>query len=228
MNPKKKKYYVEFVGAHGTGKTFTYHVITKQNLLNPFKAVYPGQMKRPKIHFAINWPIIALKNIHHLLFVVYFFSRYVQFRQVNIKVLRNIIKMIILHPYYYRFDFDVFLKDDMLHLLLRIIYKPSVNIEEALTKYFTHFSYLYDGLIFFETSPEIIWERFKHRFPSKSDAFKMIRLAIHERALQQSHILQRVLTAQKAKPFLVIDGSDDVNKNAEKIVSFLNEKILKI
>ena len=164
MNTNIKKYYVEFVGAHGSGKTFTYHAITKQNLMAPYKALYPGQVRRPKLHFALKWPFIAIKNIRHIIFLICFFFRYAQARQINFKVLRSLMKMIVLHPYYYRYDFDVFLKDDMLHMLQRIMFKKKVNLEEAFREYLMHFIYLYDGLIYVDIEPEVMWRRFKKRF----------------------------------------------------------------
>ncbi len=165
----EKKYYIEFAGAHGAGKTFTYHAIAKQQLLKPYKSIYPGQVKRPRLHFMMNCPIIAIKNIFHILFVLSFFYQYAQLNLLNFKVLRVLIKMIILHPYYYRFDFNVFLKDDMLHMIQRIIFKKKVDLEKVFYEYLIHFSYLYDGLIFVDIDEKIMRNRFKKRFPGKSD-----------------------------------------------------------
>jgi len=225
MGAHKEKYYFEFVGAHGAGKTFMYHVIAKQQLLKPHKAFYPGQMKRPAVHFALSCPILAIKNIRHIVFVAGFFVRYVKIRKINLRVLRTLIKMIILHPYYKRFDFDVLLKDDMLHMIQRIIFKRDVKIEEAFREYFMHFIYLYNGLIFVDIDPEIRRERFKRRFPGESDSFKATREVIHERAHQQSRILRRVVTTQTIVPFIVLDGGSDVKMNAQKAVLFINQII---
>ena len=228
MSKNSKKNYVEFVGAHGSGKTFTYHAIAKQNLMRPYKALYPGQVQRPTLHFALRWPIIAIKNIRHIIFVISFFVRYAQKRPINFKILRSLVKMVILHPYYYRFDFDVFLKDDMLHMLQRIIFKRKVKIEDAFREYLMHFMYLYDGLIFVDIEPEIMWDRFRKRFPYKSDSFKKSRGVIHDRALQQSRMLRQVITSQSAVPYLVLEGGDDVQENAQKVVSFVNQKIIEV
>ena len=223
-----KKYYIEFVGAHGAGKTYSYHVIAKQQLLKPYKSLYPGQVRRPKIHFALSCPIISVKNFKNLFFVIKFFLKNAQINFINFKVLRSLIKMVILHPYYFRFDFNFLLKDDMLHLLQRVIFKPNVNIENVFDQYFSHFSYLYDGLIFVDISTKIMKERFKKRFPGKSECFKNNRKIIHERVKKQSVNLRKVLTLQTKVPYLIIDGKDDVNKNAQKVVTFIkNEIILK-
>ena len=226
MSTNRKKYYVEFVGAHGSGKTFTYHAITKQNLMKPYKALYPGQVQRPALHFALRWPIIAIKNIRHIIFVIGFFVRYAQMRRINFKILRSLIKMVILHPYYYRYDFDVFLKDDMLHMLQRIMFKNKAKIEDAFREYLMHFMYLYDGVIFVDIEPEVMWKRFKKRFPGKSDSFKKSRAVIHERAWQQSQMLRRVIIAQTAVPYLVLEGGDNIQGNAQKVVSFVKQKIM--
>ena len=69
-----KNYYIEFTGAHGAGKTYTYHAITKQKLLKPYTSFYPGQVQRNRFHFLISCPLIALKNIKHILFVHFFFT----------------------------------------------------------------------------------------------------------------------------------------------------------
>ncbi len=226
MNTNIKKYYVEFVGAHGSGKTFTYHAITKQNLMAPYKAMYPGQVRRPILHFALTWPIIAIGNIQHITFLIVFFLRYAQMGHINFKVLRALVKMIILHPYYYRYDFDVFLKDDMLHMLQRIEFKKKVNLEKAFHEYLMHFIYLYDGLIYVDIAPEVMWGRFKKRFPGRSASFKEGRAAIHERAWQQSRTLRQVIITQTAVPFLVLEGNNNVHENAQKVVSFLKQKII--
>ena len=47
MNTNIKKYYVEFVGAHGSGKTYTYHAVTKQNLMAPYRAIYLAKYDAP-------------------------------------------------------------------------------------------------------------------------------------------------------------------------------------
>ena len=228
MTVNRKKYYVEFTGAHGAGKTFTYHAIAKQQLLKPCKSLYPGQVQRPKVHFILSCPLLALKNIRHILFVIIFFFKYTEIGQLNLKVLRVLIKMIILHPYYYRFDFDILLKDDMLHMIQRIIFKKHVEVEKAFREYLMHFIYIYNGLIYVDIEIKVMHERFKKRFPGKSQAFKKSREVIHNRVHLQSKMLRRVITSQKIIPYLIINGSDNVHKNAQKVVAFINKKIIKL
>jgi len=226
MRVHRSKYYVEFVGAHGAGKTFIYHSIAKQQLLSPYKSIYPGQVKRPKVHFFLSLPVLIVKNIRHIVFVISFFVRYAQAKTINLRVLRSLVKMILLHPYYYRFDFNIFLKDDMLHMLQRIMFKASVQIEGAFQEYFMHFAYLYDGLVFVDIESEVMRERFKDRFPGRSDSFKNTRKVIHERALRQSQILRKVLATQNLIPFIALDGHNDVQVNAQKVVLFINQKVI--
>ena len=90
-----KKYYIEFVGAHGAGKTYTYHHIAKQQLLKPYISIYPAQVRRPKIHFALSCPKILFKNFKNIIFVISFFLKNAQINLINFKVLRTLIKMII-------------------------------------------------------------------------------------------------------------------------------------
>ena len=222
-----KKYYIEFAGAHGAGKTFIYHAIAKQQLLKPYKSIYPAQVKRSKLHFILSCPIIAFKNFFHILFILSFFFRYAKLNLLNFKVLRVLIKMIILHPYYYHFDFNVFLKDDMLHMTQRIIFKKKIDLNKVFNEYLTHFSYLYDGLIFVDIEKKIMRNRFKKRFPGKSEAFKKNRAIIHERVKKQSKFLRKVVTSQTKVPFLIINGSDDVNQNVQKIILFFNQRIIR-
>jgi len=223
----KRKYYIEFVGAHGAGKTSIFHAIALQEMLLPHVAIYPGQVKRPKLHFALSVAALTLKNISHLYFVVMFILKKSKFKWVNYRnVLRPLLKMVILHPYYRRFDFDVWLKDDMLHLIPRIIFKDSVDAEDALREYFEHFSYLYDGLIYVDIDSETVQERFKTRFPGRSAKFKKSREVIHERAFEQNKILRRIVTQQSQVPHLVLDGSEDIQENAERAVTFIKEKVL--
>ena len=223
-----KRYYIEFIGAHGAGKTHTYHKIAKQQLLKPYKSLYPGQVKRPRFHFLINCPLIAVKNIKHIFFVTGFFIRYAEVTLMNFKVLRTLIKMIILHPYYDRFNFNVFLKDDMLHMIQRIVFRLNLNVEKLFCEYFTHFNYLYDGLIFVDIEKSVMHERFKKRFPGKSQNFIETRRIIHDRVEAQSKILRKVITSQTVVPYLLIDGNENVHKNAENVVKFINQKIIKV
>ena len=89
-----------------------------------------------------------------------------------------------------------------------------------------HFIHLYDGLIYVDIAPEVMWRRFKERFPGRSHSFKKMREVIHERAWQQSQILRRVITTQTAVPYLVLKGGDNVQENAQKVVSFVTQKII--
>ena len=111
-------------------------------------------------------------------------------------------------------------------MLQRIKFKKKVNLEEAFREYLMHFIYLYDGLIYVDIAPEVMWRRFKKRFPGRSVSFKRRRAAIHERAWQQSQILRRVIITQTAVPYLVLEGDGNVHENAQKVVSFLKQKIL--
>ena len=111
-------------------------------------------------------------------------------------------------------------------MLQRIMFKKKVNLEEAFREYLMHFIYLYDGLIYVDVEPEVMWRRFEERFPGKSNSFKKMRAVIHERAWQQSQILRRVITTQTAVPYLVLEGGDNVQENAQKVVSFVNQKII--
>ena len=225
MESRRSRYYFEFVGPHGSGKTFTYHLITKKNLLSPHKAIYPSQVKRPTLNFYLVWPFIAIKNLKHIIFVLLFFMRFAKIKNINLRVLRSLLKMIILHPYYYRFNYDVLLKDDMLHMLLRVIYKEKIDVEHALRDYLMHFLYLYDGFILVDTDDEVLSKRFKSRYPGKSEAFKRDRANIHERSRIQSKLLYRVITLQKLRPFIVIDGANVAEDNANKVVSFIQNNI---
>jgi len=227
MVVENRKYYIEFVGTHGAGKTFTYHEITKKNLLEPHKSIYPGQINRPRLHFLMSCPIIGLKNIKHIIFVTLFMCKYSKINRLNFKIYRTLFKMIVLHYYYYRFNFDFYLKDDMLHIILRIIFKPKVDIECAFTEFFEFFHHLYDGLVFFDITSTTLDERFQNRFSGKTAAFIKSRLHIHQRSREQAKFLRRVLTTQRLVPIMVIDGGADVKSNADEIVSFIKTTILK-
>lgn len=136
--------------------------------------------------------------------------------------------MIILHPYYNRFNFNVLLKDDMLHMIQRIIFRKGLDIEDLFHKYFIHFAYLYDGLIFVDIDPKVMNERFKKRFPGRSKKFIKSRKIIHERVKVQSKMLREVIRSQKIVPYLIINGNNKVSKNAANVVSFFNKKIIKV
>ena len=71
-------------------------------------------------------------------------------------------------------------------------------------------------------------ERFKKRFPGKSQNFIQSRKTIHDRVEAQSKMLRKVITSQTVVPFLVINGNDKVSKNAKSVVTFINQKIIKV
>ena len=135
--------------------------------------------------------------------------------------------MIILHPYYNRFNFNVLLKDDMLHMIQRIIFRTDLNVKNLFRKYFIHFAHLYDGLIFVDIDTKVMNERFKNRFPGKSKRYIRSRKIIHDRVKVQSKMLREVIISQKIVPYLIINGNDKVSKNAANFVSFFNKKIIK-
>ena len=69
--------------------------------------------------------------------------------------------------------------------------------------------------------------RFKYRFQGKSESFKNIRKLIHERAFHQSKILRKVISSQNLTPFILVDGTNDLQMNSDKIISFINNKIIR-
>jgi|GEM_PF-3582622 len=196
-------------------------------MLAPRVAKYPGQMKRPKLHFALSVPFIALKNVRHLLFIFFFFLRYAPMGRINFRVMRVLMKMVILHPYYFRFNFDVFLKDDMLHLLGRAIFKAGVDIEKIFREYFEHFSYLYDGLIYMSVPHEVMRERFTARFKERSEKFRQSRDVIHGRVFRQNQVWKSIIEEQTEIPYIVLDGTAPVAQNADAVVQFIKTKIFK-
>ncbi len=223
----RQKYYIEFVGAHSAGKTSAYHAIALQNMLTPHRAIYPGQIHRSWLHFALSIPSIAIRNSKDLFFIILFFLLHARWCGINYRVMRSLLKMVILHPYYYRFDFDIFLKDDMLHLLPRIIFKNGTNLEHVMRVYFMHFIHLYDGLIYIDITPELMRERFRKRFSEKSVSFQESRQCIHERVLKQNVALRNVIVNQNRVPYLLLNGARDPQENAQKVVDFIHEYIIK-
>lgn len=227
MKRSHKKLYVEFVGPHGAGKTVTCKYIHKQNLLKPYTTLYPTTAQRHKVHFLLCCPFIALKNIKHIIFVIIFFIQNGKISRINFKTLRSLLKMIILHPYYYRFNFDVYLKDDMLHMLPRIIFKEKTNIESALKKFLMYFIYLYDGFVYVDIDEKIMHERFKKRLYGEKANLKNSKLILHNRVRKQSSILKKVITSQVYTPHIIIDGKREIYKNAQKVAKFINEIVIK-
>ena len=221
MMDSNRKYYFEFVGAHGAGKTYTYHKLCKTDLLLPQKAIYPGQVKRNSLHFYLSCPIIALQLRRDIVFIISFFIRNAELKLSNLRVLRSLLKMSILHSYYQRFEFDILLKDERLHLLQRIYFRKATFIKKEFLNFLSYFKNIYDGIIFVSIDQAIMHARFTSRFPGKSQQFKENRASIHEHAFRQSQIMREILTEQSFIPCLFIDGGDDSNINAEAAKSFI-------
>lgn len=220
----ERKYYIEFVGQHTAGKTSTIHDIVDNELLEPKVAIYPQNIQRSRLHFFLSLPILVLQNLRHLWFMVHFLSRYGEWSWINYHAAgRHLMKMVILHPYYKRFDFDIWMKDDMLHLLPRIAFRRTVDVEGVFREFFTHFSYLYDGIVYLNLSYDIMQQRFRSRFTVRPDKRRRSREPVYERAFIQNEILKRMLTEQTQVPVLVLDGADEVHKNSLQTVEFVKE-----
>ena len=112
-------------------------------------------------------------------------------------------------------------------MIQRIIFRKDLDVENLFRKYFIHFAYLYDGLIFVDIDTKVMNERFKKRFPGRSKKFIETRKIIHERVKTQSKMLRKVIISQKTVPYLIINGNNKVSENAENVVSFFNKKIIK-
>ncbi|MEX0917675.1 MAG: hypothetical protein WDZ93_00810 [Candidatus Paceibacterota bacterium] len=224
---RSKQYYVEFVGQHGAGKTRTIHEIVNRDMLAPYAAVYPQQLQRSRVHFACSVPLLLVLHIRHVWFVGRFLLQYAKWNWINYHAAaRHLIKMVVLHPYYEsRFDFDIWMKDDMLHLLPRIEFQDGVEVIAVFRKYFNHFAYRYNGVVYIELPYDVMMQRFEQRFRARDPKRKENRTPVYERAFQQNKLLKQVLTEQTLVPVLVIDGTHDVSDNAQQVVAFIRTHI---
>ena len=134
-------------------------------------------------------------------------------------------KMVILHPYYSKFDFDIWIKDDLLHLLPRIEFRKSVNVLSAFQKFFDRFAHLYDGLVYVDLPYKEMKKRFQNRFENRSSTRRANRMQVYERAFKQNIFLKRVLLNQSKVPILTLSGLAQVNNNSTMIVEFIKASI---
>jgi len=224
---KRKKKYIEFTGPHTAGKTSIIHEIVDNDLLKPLSVIYPQKIKRSSILFALALPWVAICNFRHLLFLKFFWLRYVKLNFINYhSVGRHLFKMILLHPYYERYDFDVWLKDDMLHLLPRIDFRKGVDVDTVLRKFFMHFAYLYDGIVYVDIPETVMKERFDSRFEGRSSWRIKSRIPVYKRSYVQGQVLKNILVGQKCVPVLCINGTDEIQKNAHHVEDFIKKEIL--
>jgi len=220
-------YYIEFVGQHTAGKTTTLCKVVDEECLSPYTAFYPQQIHRSAIDFAFSMPMIIFQNMRHLFFVILFFCRYAKWHWTNYRnVGRHLMKQVILHPYYDKFDFDIWLKDDMLHLLPRILFKNGVDVATALQEYFNHFSYLYDGIVYMDISREDMQKRIENRLVNRPVQRRRDLKIIYERTFCQNILLRQVLKDQKSVPCLFLNGNGDLQKNVEAVSDFIRVNIL--
>ena len=98
--------------------------------------------------------------------------------------------MVILHDFYKRFEFDVWLKDDMLHLLPRIQFRDKVDIYEGFLQYFLHFKGIYAGIIYITLDEELMQARFEARFSKRPKHRKISRKPLYSRVFRQNEILK--------------------------------------
>jgi len=216
------KLYIEFVGQHTAGKTTVIHDIVDRGLLEPRKATYPQKVKRSRIDFAFRLPLLLLINIFDVIFILKFLIVNVKFNWNNYHSAgRHMWKMVILHPYFLKFDFEVWMKDDLLHLLPRLEFKKNVDIHSALTIFFNHFKNWYDGLVFIELPYEDMKARFEIRFANRSERRRVNRAEIYDRAFAQNILLKDVLLRQTNVPILVLDGNSAVDVKSAQVVAFI-------
>lgn len=224
---KPQKYYVEFLGQHTAGKTTTIHEVVHQGRMAPLVAIYPQQITRSRVGFFLALPWLVISNIHHLWFVAHFLARYAVFNWINYHaVARHLFKMVLLHPYYERYAFDVWMKDDMLHLLPRIEFKHGVDVARVLKTFFNHFAYRYDGLVYVDIPYEVMRARFEHRFAGRDPARRDNRGPVYERSYKQTAVLREIISLQKAIPVLMLDGTQPVTENAQRVASFITTHVM--
>lgn len=227
MSSKSGKYYIEFVGQHTAGKTKTIHEIVDNNLLFPNTAIYPQKIKRSRLHFYFYLSIIFIKNINNFLFVLLYLLVNTKWSWINYHSSdRHLIKMVLLHPYYSGLKgFDTWMKDDMLHLLPRLEFKKDLNVKDKLEKFFDKFSYLYDGIVYIDLPYEVMRQRFEDRFQNRDKNRKENRGPVYERAFKQNIILKDIICNQNKIPYLIIDGTQNISENADKVVKFIKSNI---
>lgn len=227
MSTELNKHYFEFVGPHTSGKTTLIKYIVDQNLLKPKISFYPQKIQRSKIKFAFKFPFYFCANIKKILFLFYFIFKNVKLSYINYHAaLRHLFKMIILHPYYCReYEFDIFFKDDMLHLLPRLHFKDDVDVSVAFKQYFNFFSKWYSGIIHIDLPYDVMIERFNQRFSKRDIERKKNRIPVYERAFAQNKILRQVLIEQESVPILCISGVDSISENVYKITNFVKMKL---
>ena len=223
----QKRTYVEFVGMHTSGKTTIIKEIVHSSLLEPLCAVYPQKLERRRLHFAFSLPRVFISEFRNIWFVFFFLLRYAKWHWTNYHAAgRHLLKMVLLHPYYEKnFAFDVWMKDDMLHLLPRIEFRKGVDVSRVLREFFEHFAYRYDALVYVEVQYTQIQKRFEERFKMRPAALRENRIVVYKRAHSQNKILKEVLLAQKKVPVLELDGRDSISSNAKKAALFIRNTI---
>lgn len=222
-----KHTYIEFVGQHSAGKTTTIQRVVEDGILAPTRVVYPQLFKRNNLHFMLMTPLLFIVNARHVWFLTVFILRYTKCNWINYHaVFRHLYKMIVLHPYYDKtFSFDVMLKDDMVHLLPRVDFKDGVDVEVAFTTFISHFSYRFNGLVYMELPYEEMAARFEERFNTRPTSRKKSRKPVYERAYQQNQILKKVLCAQTMTPVLILQGTEPIETNVQKVTEFIRTYI---
>ena len=218
------KLYIEFVGQHTAGKTTVIQDIVDRGLLEPKIAIYPQKIKRSRINFIIRLPFLFLSNIFDIFFIFKFLLCNVKFNWTNYHSAgRHMWKMVILHPYFLKFDFDVWMKDDLLHLLPRLEFKKNVDVYSALTMFFEHFEHWYDGLVFIDLPYEEMKIRFDKRFENRTEHRRTNRAEVYERAFAQNILLKGILQRQVRTPILILDGNADVKVKSAQVVEFIQD-----
>lgn len=223
---KDRKLYVEFVGQHTAGKTTIIRDIVDRDLLKPQNAIYPQKIERSHLHFSLNLPKLILLNLFDVIFVSLFFLKYAKYTWTNYHAAgRHIWKMVILHSYYSNFNFDIWMKDDLLHLLPRIEFRKKVSVSFALNIFFSRFAHLYDGLVFIDLPYEEMKARFEIRFENRPNRRRLNRELVYERAYLQNIILKSILIEQSKVPILVLDGLADLESKSFEVVKFIKEQV---
>jgi len=220
----KSKLYIEFVGQHTAGKTTVIHDIVDRGLLEPVNAIYPQKIKRSRLDLVFCMPRLIFVHMIDILFLFQFFARNVKCNWMNYHSAgRHMWKMIFLHPYFSKFDYDVWMKDDLLHLLPRLEFKPGVDTSDAFNLFFNHFSHWYSGLVFIDLPYEDMKVRFNERFKNRPHQRRKNRSKVYERAYVQNKILKHVLLEQNKVRVLVLDGKSEVAMKSAQVVKFIKE-----
>ncbi len=218
---------IDFFGLHGSGKSTVYKATIELAVaegvdlnLVTLRDFVPKWRKYPVLLCLV---FIKIKDIF---FILYFFHRYAVFGKYNRQRMFSLLRLFLQTEYEYKSQsFDFYLHDGILHKLIDVEFCSSSDVNQIFDLFWQRFKYKYVAIVIHEIDEKTYYERVEIRYKKNKGFAKYmddnkVASVWLERSRQQYQIMRDIIKNSDV-PFLVLAGSDKVERKAEQVLDFV-------